>query len=70
MAIFTVQIVQVTNMDPYLEIALEVGAEDVICIEEEGTDGEKNLVLKVGAQFIGQVVTFHFLLSCLVSAVL
>ncbi|KAH3828789.1 probable transcriptional regulatory protein Pmob_0807 [Dreissena polymorpha] len=37
---------QVDNMDPYIEIALEVGAEDVICIAEEGTDGEKNLVLK------------------------
>ena len=34
-------------MDKYLEIAIEVGAEDVILVEEEDADGEMKKVLKV-----------------------
>lgn len=38
----------VTNMDPYLEIAIESGAEDVILTKNDdaGEDGETDLVLK------------------------
>ena len=36
------------NMDKYLEVAIEVGAEDVILSEEDNGDkDEKNIVLKV-----------------------
>lgn len=34
------------NMDKYLEVAIEAGAEDVIVTEDENTDGEKIKVLK------------------------
>ena len=34
-------------MDKYLEIAIEVGAEDVILVEEEDADGEMKKILKV-----------------------
>ena len=35
------------DMDKYLEIAIEVGAEDVILVEEENADGEMKKLLKV-----------------------
>ena len=35
------------DMDKYLEIAIEVGAEDVILMEEENEEGNMKKVLKV-----------------------